>query len=77
MTRKIVGNSQLTTREVPYSGVCPIRKKQAVVTVHTIGQISCKTDLQKTYKDAGRHCSLLGDKWEPCISSCSLVTDKY
>ena len=77
MAWKIVDNSQPTIRDVTYPGVCPVRKKQAIVTVHTIGEFLCKTDLQKTYKDAGRHCSLLGDKWEPCIFSCALVTDKY
>ena len=77
MAWKIANNSQPNTRDDTYPGTCPVQKKQAVVTVHTIGKMLCKTDLQKTYTEAGRRCSLLDGKWDSCLDSCPLVTGKY
>lgn len=77
MAWKVVNNSQPNTCDDTYPGICPIKKKQAVVTVHTTGKLLSKTDLQKTYTEAGRHCSLLDSKWDSCLGTCPLVTDKY
>ena len=77
MAWNTVNNSQPNTRDDTYPGICPIQKKQAVVTVHTTGKLLCKTDLQKTYTEAGRCCSLLDGKWDSCLDSCSLITNKY
>ena len=77
MAWKIANNSQPNTRDDTYPGICPFQKKQAVVTVHTTCKLLCKTDLQKTYTDSGRRCSLLDGKWDSCLDSCPLVTGKY
>ena len=77
MAWKLVNNSQHNTCDDTYPGICPIQQKQAFVTIHSTGKLSCKADLQKTHTEAGRRCSLLDGKWDSCLDSCPLVTGKY
>ena len=81
MAWKIVDNSQPTYREDCFSGECPQYGKTAIVTVHSVGSIECKTDLQKTYHKSGIKCSLLSDGNETRFCSymgnCPLVPEKY
>lgn len=78
---KIVRNSEPTTRADSFSGKCPRFNKDATVTVHSVGSIACKTDLQKTYHKAGFKCSLLEETKEAtfssCMDNCPLVPEKY
>ena len=76
MSGKIIKNSEPNTRDDIYHGICPIQKKQAVVTIHTTGKLWCKTDLQRTYNEVGRSCNLLDGQWNSCIDTCPLITGK-
>ena len=77
MYYKITKNENQNSSNHTYYGICPIQKKQAVVTIHIIDKKLCRTDLQKTHIPAGRRCSLLERQWATCLDSCPLVTDKY
>ena len=81
MEWKIVRNSEPTTRADSFSGKCPRFNKDATVTVHSVGSIARKTDLQKTYHKAGLKCSLLENTKEAafssCMDNCPLVPEKY
>ena len=70
----VVGEKNL--KKEPYYGMCPLKKVEAVVTVHSIAKTLCKTDIVKTYCECGRTCSLL-DKQDICLKECPLVTAKY
>ena len=81
MAWKEVHNSEPDSRDDCFSGECPKFGKTASVTVHFVGSIWCKTDLQKTYHKAGLKCSLLegtnGANFAPCMENCPLVPEKY
>ena len=81
MAWKIIRNSEPVSRSDSFSGKCPKFDKIATVTVHSIGSVCCKTDLQKTYHKAGSKCSLLEGtneaSFSSCIEKCPLVPEKY
>lgn len=58
-------------------GECPKHCKNATVSVQYSGRKRGKTDLQKTYNEVGRECSLLieveGVAFALCIKNCPLV----
>ena len=76
MACKPIKNSKPRIWDDKYFGICPIHNKQAVVTIHMVGEQLSKTDLQKTYHESGRCCSLLGRQWNVCLDSCPLVPGK-
>ena len=81
MAWKEIRNSEPVSRSDVFSGICPKFKKESTITIHSIGSLCCKTDLQKTYHKAGFKCSLLEEtnaaSFSACMDSCPLVPEKY
>ena len=80
MTWKIINNSESVTNSSTLDGKCPRFGKIATVTTNFVGNLQCKTDLQKTYHRSGIKCSLLDGTSEAsfsfCMENCPLVSDK-
>lgn len=81
MVWKVIRNSEPRSRSDSFSGLCPKFGKTATITVYSVGNVQCKTDLQKTYHTAGYKCSLLEGTTEvnfsSCMETCPLVPEKY
>ena len=75
--KEIRNNNQPDFRDEPFWGNCPKFNKKAKVVVHIVGKKDSKYDLQNTYHKRGMTCSLLEDKYDSCMESCPLVTEKY
>ena len=81
MAWKIIRNSEPEFRDYTFCGKCPLSGKEAEVTVHCVGTLMCRSDLQKTYRPSGYKCSLLmqGNHRlsSQCMESCPLIPEKY
>ena len=77
MIGKIINNSEPDFKENQFEGKCPKYCKEVKVTVRYSGRKTCKTDLQKSYTEVGRKCSLLVETEKSlfalCMENCPLV----
>lgn len=75
-----IHNSEPTICSDSFGGMCPRFRKTATITVYSVGNVCCKTDLQKTYHKSGVKCSLLEGTnqatFSPCMEKCPLVPEE-
>ena len=80
MSWTMVRNSEANSLSIPSLGKCPRFDKNATVTSFFVGNVVCKTDLQKTYRFVGVKCSLLEgteeESFSPCMEDCPLAVRK-
>ncbi len=74
---KIVRNADYYNPQIEYTVKCPKYNVAATVTVLYSAKQSCKTDLQPTYSESGKKCSLWDNKnIFPCIECPIIPKDK-